>query len=178
LAEGLQAKRFAQAVFEIARERNEMDQWSRDLTKIAALTSHDELVSVLANPRFSIENKRQLLDFYLKGTNPLAVNLTYLLTGRGCFHLITQISELYQQLLDDFRGIDRAEITTAVSLDKDARQRLIDRLSTITGKKIVFIEKIDPGIIGGMIARVGGQIIDGSTQTRLNALKKDLAGTS
>jgi F-type H+-transporting ATPase subunit delta len=176
LAEELQAKRFAQAVFEIAQERNEIELWSRDLAKMAGLAAQSDLVAVLGNPKFPIENKRKLLDVHLKGVSPLAQNMAFLLVGRGNFHLVTRISLLYQRLVDDLRSTDRAEITTAIPLEKGEKQKLADRLGALTGKRIIIIEKVDPGIIGGMIVRVAGKIIDGSTRTQLRALKNNLAG--
>jgi F-type H+-transporting ATPase subunit delta len=176
LAETVQIKRFAQAVFELARDSSTLDLWSRDLAKIAALAQNEDLVAVLENPKFVFENKSKLLDNQLFGINPLVKNLVFILTGQGQFHLISKVYREYERLLNDFRGIAQAELTTAVPLDEDERKKLADRLSTITGKKIVIIEKVDPTIIGGMIVRVEGKIIDGSTRTQLEALKTQLAG--
>ena len=131
---------------------------------------------MLENPKFAFENKRNLLDSQLFGINPLAQNLVFILTGQGQFHLISKVYSEFERLLDDLRGIAKAELTTAVPLDEEERQKLTTRLSTITGKKIVIIEKVDPAIIGGMIARVEGKIIDGSTRAQLEALKTQLAG--
>jgi F-type H+-transporting ATPase subunit delta len=176
LAKTVQAKRFARAVFELARESNKLDQWSQDLAKITMLAQNTDLVAVLENPGFIYENKRKLLDNQLLGINPLAMNLSYILTGQGQFHLISKVYIEYERLLDEFRSIAKAEITTAVPLDEEERIKLAARLGAITGKKIVILEKVDPTIIGGMIARVEGKIIDGSTRTQLEALKRHLAG--
>lgn len=176
MAGPVQAKRFGQAVFEIARDSNSLDKWSQDLAKVAALAQNEDLVAVLENPKFVYENKRNLLDSQLFGINPLAQNLVFILTGQGQFHLISKVYSEFERLLDDLRGIAKAELTTAVPLDEEERQKLTTRLSTITGKKIVIIEKVDPAIIGGMIARVEGKIIDGSTLAQLEALKTQLAG--
>lgn len=171
----LQAKRFSQAVFEIALEHQEIEKWQSDLQQIAILAQKEEVVSVMENPRFSFEDKSGLLDKQLKGISQKASNLAYILTNKGNFSLITQVYAGFQELLDKHRGVEKAEVITAIPLDENERIKLAERLGEITGKKIILTEKVDPGIIGGIIARVAGSIIDGSTRSRLAALKSELA---
>lgn len=171
----LQSKRYSQAVFEIAQEHDELDKWKNDLERIAVLARNSDFVSVMENPKFSFEDKAKLLNSQLRGLSPKALNLAYILTNQGKFSLISQVYEDYLQMLDDFRRIDQAEVTTAIPLDEAEISKLTQQLGTITGKRVIITEKVDPGIIGGMIARVGGKIIDGSTRSQLAALKNDLA---
>jgi F-type H+-transporting ATPase subunit delta len=173
----LQSKRYSQAVFEIAKENNELDKWKNDLERISSLAQNRELVSIMENPKFSFEDKSKLLNNQLRGLSQKALNLAYIMTNRGKFSLITAVYNDYQQFLDILRGIDKAEVTTAVPLDEAEKAKLAQHLGTITGKNIEIIEKVDPTIIGGMIARVGGKIIDGSTSSQLAALKNELANT-
>jgi F-type H+-transporting ATPase subunit delta len=169
----LQAKRYSKAVFEIAQERNELEKWQSDLQKMAVLAQNAEFISVMENPSFSFQNKSRLLESQLKGISPLASNLALILTSQGKFRLIEGINAAYQELLDSFYGIDKAEVITAVPLDDQERLKLSNYLSGITGKKIVLKEKVDPHIIGGVIARVSGKIIDGSTSSQLASLKNE-----
>jgi F-type H+-transporting ATPase subunit delta len=171
----LQAKRYSQAIFEIAKEHNTFDKWQENLQKIVLLAQNPEFVSVMENPKFSTEEKVKLLDVQLKNTDPLALNLAYLLTGKGVFGLITDIYADYQKILDNYRGIDQAEVTTAVPLNETEKQQMAERLSQITGRKIIMTMHVDPNIIGGVIAKVGEKLIDGSTRSQLAALKNDLA---
>jgi F-type H+-transporting ATPase subunit delta len=171
----LQSKRYAKAVFEIAQEHQDFDTWQRDLQQMTALALNSEIATVMENPKFSFENKTRLLNNQLKSINRLALNLTYILTQDGNFSLISAISQDYQDLLDNFRGIDKAEIITAIPLDDKEKNKLTEQLGAITGKKIILTVKVDSGIIGGIIARVGGRIIDGSTRNQLAALKNELA---
>ncbi len=171
----LQAKRYAQAVFEIARDSQELDAWQSDLRRIAALAAIPDIASAMENPKFDMEKKTGLLDSQLRGLRQAAMNLTRILTSRGKFTLITAIFEEYQNLLDDYHGIEKAEITTAVQIDENERRKIAEYLGRITGKRVVLTEKVDPSIIGGVIARVGGKIIDGSTRNQLNAMKNELS---
>jgi len=170
----LQAKRFSQAVFEIAREHHEIDKWQNDLQKIAILVQNEEFVAVMENPRFSFEDKAGLLEKHLKGIDRKVLNLAFILIRDGKFSLIKDVYSGFQMLVDDQRGIEKAEIITAIPLDENERAGMAERLGEIIGKKIILTEKIDSDIIGGIIVRVGGKILDGSTRTRLVALRNDL----
>jgi F-type H+-transporting ATPase subunit delta len=79
-------------------------------------------------------------------------------------------------LLDSYRGIEQAEVVTAVPLDQGDTQRLSQRLSAVLGKNISIKAEVDASIIGGIVARVGGKLLDGSTRGKLLALKQKIAG--
>jgi len=170
------AKRFAQAVFKIALERGELDRWQSDLRKIASLAEDATLVSLLQDPRLHFDSKVKLLSEPLGDINPLALNLVYLLITRGKLNMAGDIADEYQRLLDSYRGIEQAEVTTAISLDDEDKQRLAEHLGTIVGKKVVVKPEVDSGLIGGIVARVGDKLLDGSTRSKLAALREELAG--
>ncbi|MGD9143877.1 MAG: ATP synthase F1 subunit delta, partial [Dehalococcoidia bacterium] len=81
-----------------------------------------------------------------------------------------------QRLLDTYRGIEPAKVITAVPLDEKDKQKLTERLSAVVGKQVVLKAEVDPEILGGIIARVGGKLLDGSTRSKLAALKRELTG--
>jgi F-type H+-transporting ATPase subunit delta len=169
------AKRYSQAVFAIALERNELDRWQSDLRKIATLAGDASFIALLENPKVYFEVKARLLSQWLGEVNPVALNLVYLLVTRGRLSLVGDIADEYQRLLDSHRGIEQAEVTTAVELDDEDRQRLEQFLGAVVGKKVVVKPKVDSGVVGGIIARIGGKLLDGSTHSKLIALKNVLA---
>jgi F-type H+-transporting ATPase subunit delta len=171
----LQSKRYSRAIFEIALERKELDKWQSDLQSIVLLAENPDFLSVMDNPGFSLENKSKLLSGQLKGINSMAFNLATILISKNNFGLIVAVCADFQDILDDYRGIQKAEVTTAVPLDEKGTLKLAEYLEAITGKKIILTLKVDPQIIGGIIARVAGKIIDGSTSTQLAALRNDFA---
>lgn len=168
------AKRYSQAVFEIALERKELDRWQSDLKKIASLREDATLVAWLKNPRFLFDIKAKFLSERLGDINPLALNLACLLVARGGLSMASDIADEYQRLLDSYRGIEQAEVTTAIPLDDEDKRILAERLSAITGKKVVLKSKVDSSIIGGVVARIGDKLLDGSTSSKLLALKREL----
>jgi F-type H+-transporting ATPase subunit delta len=173
----LQAKRFSQAIFEIAKEKNTLDKWFEDLSLIASLSRNPEFVAAVDNPRFSFEDKFKLVSNQLKSKDPLVLNLTKLLISRGNFGLIAEIHSEYNRLLDNYRNIEQAEVTTAVALEDKEKAALVGRLEALTGKKIKLSAKVDPVILGGIIIRVGGKLLDGSTSNQLAALKAEMTGS-
>jgi F-type H+-transporting ATPase subunit delta len=174
----LQARRYSQAVFEIAVERKELDKWKIDLQILNALAKDIDFVSVMQNPIFSFDKKIKLLDNQIKGLSVYAFNLAYVLTSKGKFSLISEIFSEYCTMLDVFRGIEKAEVITAVQLDDKEISKLTEQLGKISGKKVTLTLRVDPQIIGGIIVRIGGKIIDGSTKSQLAALKNQLTGYS
>jgi len=175
VARRIYARRYSQAVFNIARERNELDRWQSDLRKIASLGEDATFIALLENPKVHFEDKARLLSELLGDINPLALNLVYLLVTRGRLSMIGDIADEYQHLLDSYRGIERAEVTTAIPLDDEDRQRLEEHLGAVVGKKVVLKPKVDSSLIGGIIARIGDKLLDGSTHSKLMALKNELA---
>ena len=171
---GVYARRYSQAVFEIALERKELDRWQSDLRKIASLGEDATFIAFLESPRFHFDDKARLLSERLGDINPLALNLVYLLVARGRLSMVGDIADGYQQLLDSYRGIAQAEITTVIPLDDEDKLRLEEHLGAIVGKKVVLKPEIDSSLIGGIVARIGGKLLDGSTRSQLMALKKEL----
>ncbi len=170
------ARRYSQAVFEIALEAKELDRWQSELRKIASVVEDAAVTTFLESPKIHFDDKTRLLSEQLSDINPLALNLLYLLLARGRLHIMGDIADDYQRLLDNYRGIEPAEVITAIPLADKEKQRLAEHLSAIVGKKVVLKTEVDPGIIGGIIARIGGKILDGSTRSKLEALKKELVG--
>jgi F-type H+-transporting ATPase subunit delta len=168
------AKRYAQAVFEIALERNEFESWQEGLKKIAYLTTDQKLMALLENPSLSFPAKKSLLHERLGEIQPLVSNLALLLVSKGLLKLSSDLSQRYNELLDAHRGIERAKVITALSLDDEERDAVSHRLGKMVERKVVVDAQVDPSIIGGFIARIGDTLIDGSVHQKLESLKRSL----
>ncbi len=171
---GVAAKRHAQAVFQLALERGELEKWLEDLKTIATTLSQPQLMAILESPKVHLDEKMELLRRCLPGVSQLALNLVYLLVARRRLRLIDQIVSEYQRLADAYQGVEHAEVTTAIPLDEEDRQRLSERLAELTGTRIVLSTKVDPNVIGGFVVRIGDRLIDGSTKSKLDSLRKSL----
>jgi len=170
------ARRYAQAVFEIALETKKLAEWQSDLQQIASIASSAEFMAWLESPKVRLEDKAKLLSERLKGVSRLALNLVLLLVTKGRLHILADIADEYQRLVDDYHGIERGEVVTAIPLDEGEKLNLAERLSAVVGKKVMLESEVDPGLLGGFVARVGGKLLDGSTRSRLEALKREMAG--
>jgi F-type H+-transporting ATPase subunit delta len=170
------AKRYAQAAFDIARERDELDRWAEDLQAIVDLVAQPGVLDVLASSRAPSDVKARLLRAGLADVGPLALNLAHLLVEKGRIGLAEQVRDEYRRLLDDHRGVAQATVLTAVALSEDERRAVVERLRGLTGKEIVLEAQVDPEILGGLVARIGDRLIDGSTRGRLLDLRSRLAG--
>jgi len=170
------ARRYAQAVFEMALEKKELEKWQTDLESIAASVDNADFLAILENPKVKVNDKTKMLSGILKDVNPMALNLVNLLVTKASIGIAGEISLEYNRLLDSYHGVEQAEVITAVPLDDKDQQKLTENLSNMVGKKVVLNTKVDPEIIGGIIARVGGKLMDGSTRSKLTALKRQLVG--
>ncbi len=170
------AKRYAQAVFEIALEKQELERWQSDLSTIASLGEDVALIALLESPKLHFQDKARILSEQLREVNPLALNLVYLLAGRGRLGMLRAIADEYQRRLDSYQGIEQAEVVTAVPLGDEDRQRIAEHLGAAVGKKAIIQSEIDSGLIGGVVIRIGGKLLDGSVRSRLEALKKEISG--
>ena len=177
MARKIYVRRYAQAVFEIALETKELDKWQSDLGKIVSIVGDTELMAWLGSPKVHFEDKARLLSERLKEVNPLALNLTLLLVNKGRLSIIGEIADEYQRRLNSYRGIEPAEVITAIPLDDEDKRKLTEHLGAIVGKKVVLKSEVDSALIAGFVARVGSKLLDGSTHSKLMTLKKELAGT-
>lgn len=178
MAKRAYAKRYSQAVFEIAMEKQELDSWQSDLGKITSLSEDTAFMALLEDPRLRFNDKAGLLSERLGDINQLALNLAYLLVTRDNLSMAGEIADEYRRLYDSYRGIEEAEVTTAVPLTEEDILKIEQHLSAIIDKKVVVKSEIDTSIIGGLVARISGKLIDGSTRSRLEAMKKSLSGTA
>ncbi len=169
------ARRYAEAVFDIAEAHNSFDRWTKELSAIAAVQQQPQLAKFFASPAVSMSTKESLLTQQLRGMSQESMNLVRLLLRKGRFVLASQIADQYQRLLNEHRGISTAEVTSAVPLDPEELKAVAARLSSMTGRQVVVETRVDPSIIGGIVARIGDQLIDASVKGRLEALKKRLA---
>ena len=170
------AKRYARAVFEIARETGEIEGWLDDLGVLVREVDNADVAAYLDAPQVSIERKTELVrGAFGDAVGPLAVNLLLVLASRGSASLIRGVAEEYQQIVDADRGIERAEVVSAVPLERQQLDDISSLLKTVSGKEVTVADRVEPDILGGLIVRVGDRVMDGSTRTRLQKMRKSLA---
>ncbi|MBW1878415.1 MAG: ATP synthase F1 subunit delta [Deltaproteobacteria bacterium] len=172
------ARRYARAFFELAEEVDQVAQVGNELTSaLDGLRSHDgELFAALSNPVFTLAERRDVLEQVVPRLNVgyLARNLLFVLLEKGRFRLLPEVVELYNGYADEKAGRARVLVETAEPLTPQLETEVIAALQQVTGKHVLIETRVDPSLIGGMIARVGGTVYDASVRTRLQNIKQRL----
>jgi F-type H+-transporting ATPase subunit delta len=178
MAEGVYARRYARAIFRRALDRKEINQWQSGLRRLASLLKDEAISALLRKADVSFDDKARAISERLEDVDPLAIKLVGLLITKDRLELINEIADAYQQMVDNYRGIEgveMAEIITAIPLDEEEKLSLGQRLSALVDKPVVLESKVDPGLIGGIIIKVDDKLIDGSIRSRLEALRRELS---
>ena len=153
-------KRYAQAAFDLAREKGELESWQAGLRGIVNIARDGKLMALMENPRLPFTAKRVLLQERLGEVNPLVLNLACLLTSHGVLRIADNILQEYAKLLDAHNGIEHAEVTTALHLDDEDKEELSRRLGEILGRKVIVEVQTDPSVLGGLRVKIGDTLID------------------
>ena len=169
---------YAEALFSVAEAEGELEPVESQLFAFAKLLETQPKVrEALIDPALPAENKRGLIrDALGERANPVAVNLLGFLAEQGRGRELGRIVEDLVAVSAERRAHAVAEVRSAVPLDEAQRARLVEALSKATGRQIEVRVVVDPGVIGGVVARVGNQIFDGSVRSRLRDAREHLAG--
>jgi F-type H+-transporting ATPase subunit delta len=168
------AKRYAQAVFSLAHERGTLDRWQADLAILNEVMADPGAVVYLKNPNVPTADKQALLDNVLASAQPEARNLAQMLIQRQRINIVPDLVRLYNESVLADRGIAIADVTTAEPLGPNEQEIVRTKLNQLIGKEIELRLHTDPAIIGGIVARVGDQLIDGSVINQLRRLRARL----
>ena len=174
MAQRVSGKRHAQAIFELALEQDQLDQWDGDLEFIDGVLQDEEFKALLKHADVPMENKRRAIDAVLRDLHPLMRNMVNLLVSKGLVDAVHEIRDAYGGLLDEHRGRQRVQVTSAVPLEQDEMDRITQFLSSLVRKEVVISSDVDESILGGVVIQIGDRLLDGSTQSRLDALRSEV----
>lgn len=175
MLKGAIARRYAGAIFDIGLKQNTLDQTLADMQEIAKLFSIRKLAYLLREPNIPAERKEKAIRQGLASkVLPTSLNLALLVVQRGLVELMPNMARELKQLVLDYKNEAIAEVTTATQMDKTQRSQVQHALERMTGKKIQLETRVQPNILGGVVARVGDQVIDGSVERRLKLLQQQL----
>lgn len=175
------SRRYADAAFGVAREAGDFEAWQAALDRVSALLDDPQAKMALASPAVPREQKRGLLDGLLPDAAPYVRNFLHILVERDRLEQVPEIAEAFRELVDRERGITVAEVTTAVPLDAESQRVVAQRLGAFLRRdpsRLRVRARVDPGILGGVLARVGDTLIDDSVRGRLQRLRQKLAAAT
>jgi F-type H+-transporting ATPase subunit delta len=171
------SSRYASALFELSQEQDNRQKVFESLLQIKEAFRKDETISQYIYSEFvKADEKEKVLGATLKNVSveELAKNLVLLLARRGRIHLFDEVIDAFQDTSDVFHGVTRGTVKAATALSEDQQKRIEDKISSVTGKKVILSYECDPKVIGGLIAEVGGYVFDDTVTTHLRRLKEDI----
>ena len=170
-------KRYAQAIFELAREQDQLDQWAGDLQLVDQALQDEDFKAFLKHAEVPTADKVRAISTVLGTVDPRVQNLVHILVTGGLVDLLPQWHEAYEALLDEHRGRQRVEVTSAIPLEDQELERITNVLSGLIQKAVVATTVVDESILGGVVIRMGDRLLDGSARSRLNELRLSLSGS-
>ncbi|MCL2474798.1 MAG: F0F1 ATP synthase subunit delta [Chloroflexi bacterium] len=171
----LTALRYAQAAFALANEKQQTDKWLNDLAVLKTVMASPQVFVFFSDPRIPLKDKKELLKKNLPDFISEDLNFAYLLASKNLLSLAGPIYDEFEAMYNEQGGLATAEVTTAVELSEAEKQKVIDDLSRMFGKTINIITKVDPNILGGLVARVGDKLIDGSLRSKIDSMRRKLS---
>ena len=175
MLKGAIGRRYAEAIFDIAKKQNTVDRTLEDMREIARLFSHRKLLYLLNEPKIPMQRKESAIRQALESkVLPTSLNLALLLVQRELVEAMPNLARELEQLVLNYKNEAVAQVTTAMPMDQQQQNKVRQALERRTGKTILMQTKVSPDILGGVVARVGDQIIDASVRQRLTALRRQL----
>lgn len=174
---GSLARRYARALMLIGEEDGSYERVGRDLRSLAsAMEASEELTSTLTNPVFPREDREKILRALMQqiGASQAVVNTVRLLLDRERLAAVPDIARELEAMIDAKAGRVKAEVVSAQPLTDAQKQQLIGTLESLSGKTVQVQTSEDPDLLGGVVAKVGDMVYDGSLRTQLRQLRETL----
>jgi F-type H+-transporting ATPase subunit delta len=176
------ATRYARALFDtVLAEGLDLQQTQKDIGEFARLVAgNDALQRVLTNPAIPVVRKRAVIEQLIARASlqPVVAKLLLMLAERDRLVILPDVADVFDARLMEHQNVVRASIVTAVALPTDRVSALAAGLTRATGRNVLVDTQVDPAIIGGAVARIGGTVYDGSITRQLERIRETLSGTT
>ena len=169
---------YAEALFTVVQAEGELDKVEDELFRVGKLLEENyELKQALSDQSVDAASRLKMLGDLLAGkVHPHTLSLVTFIVTQGRARQLPQILEQLSELAAEARQSVLAEVRSAVPLDEDAQRRIAEALSKATGKKVSVKALVDESVVGGIYAKVGDTVIDGTIKRRLEQLKEQVKG--
>jgi F-type H+-transporting ATPase subunit delta len=170
------AQVYARSLFEVAKEQGKIDEIREQLGQIAdALQEDHNLQIFFFSPYFSTTEKQEGLGKAIEGAEEILVNFLELLIENHRMPVLFRVRRAYDARWEEENQLLPVSITSAVELDKKTVKEIGDRIAEQTGRKVELSASVEPDILGGIVVRVGNQVLDASVRNRLEQLRRTVA---
>ncbi|MHB9023764.1 MAG: ATP synthase F1 subunit delta [Armatimonadota bacterium] len=172
------ANRYAEALFQLAQQRNAVQAWEGELATVALVFAQTpELITVLEHPEIPLTQKEALLTKVFKEKiAPEVLSVLTLLIKRGHEPDVALLHDIFRELWNRQRRLLPVQVTSAIPLTEDQAQQLSNVLAQRTGATITLQRNVDPELIAGMVIQLGDRVIDASARTALTEMRSTLTG--
>ena len=167
--------RYAEACYEVARERVRADPVAAELERARDILGDARVRAVMANPRVTLEERSAVLEGLLEGMSAPTRNLVRLLVAHGRFELLSEVVAEYRAIVDAASGVIRIVVRSAVPLNRAAERRIEGALAVRLAHPVRLETVHDPAVIGGLVIRMGDRVIDDSVRSHLQQLQAAMA---
>ncbi|WP_019121082.1 F0F1 ATP synthase subunit delta [Brevibacillus massiliensis] len=163
------AKRYARALFEVAKERGLIDQVETELKSIVdAVRQNEDLTKILMHPHISVGAKKELISQLFEAhVAEVTSNFLAVLIDNGRESDLENIANAYVKLANEERGIADALLTSAKPLSSEEQAEIAERFGKLLNKRLRFETVVDPAILGGIVIKIGDRLYDGSIRSKL-----------
>ena len=172
------ARRYAGALFEVARKTGAEERVGQQLTAFADLIAgHADLKRAIDTPSIPVTAKKALITALVDASGDVSAEVKrtlVLMAERDRLSVLPEVVSSYAERLQGEKRVMPAEVTTAVPLSAEHRAALAAALGKASGRQVTITEKVDPSIVGGVIAKVGSVVYDGSVARQLDRLRERL----
>jgi F-type H+-transporting ATPase subunit delta len=177
---GVVAKRYALALFQIAKEKESIDQFAEELRVVKQVfTENSDLLQVLAHPKVSLENKKAMLKEAFASLTTEVLNTLLLLVENKRINIVNELQDRYVQLANEEQGTEDAKVYSVRPLKDEELKALSEVFAKKIGKQSLRLENIiDQSLIGGIKLRIGNRIYDGSVSGKLERIERELVAKS
>jgi F-type H+-transporting ATPase subunit delta len=167
---------YAEALFEAAREREELEGVLEDLKDfVNALDESEELRLFFYGGQIPEREKRRAIDALTEGMTLSTRNFLKVLSDNGREEILEEVLLRYEELVKEHLGRVEVEVTTAVELSEEELERVKERLGTLLeGREVILHTSVDPNILGGAVFRFGGRMVDSSVRGQLESLREEM----
>ncbi len=173
------ARRYAKALFSLGKEKDKVESYAETLNAIAALYDQGPIVmDALTNPLYPLDVRKKVMAKIATSAEADTIMTRFLdlLVEKKRAGILPDIANELQVMVDRDQNISHGSVISAVELDAALLEKIQATLEKITGNKVILETQVDPTIIGGIIAKVGDLVLDGSIKTQLNGLKESIKG--
>ncbi|WP_342470312.1 F0F1 ATP synthase subunit delta [Ureibacillus sp. FSL K6-3587] len=170
------AKRYAEALFSVAQKQNVVDEVNQDLQEIAkVIKENKDFLTVLTNPKFSSDRKKQIVSELFNGVNPVLLNTLQLLVDKKRVNELINIAEAFKALAADAQGTAEATVYSTRELTEEEKNNISASFAKLVGKETLNITNvIEPSVIGGVRVQIGNIIFDNTVASKLENLRRTL----